>query len=300
MFRLLYTSSALDRAHLLRQDDSVFGRPDLVVLPFWQALSLTDESPCARFLRHDEACRALNLSEQKVFLGLRGEEPIVAVDLAHTPAVEQAFSGSWSNLREIGAFLPPEDASLLAYGRAILLWHRRARFCGDCGCLTRSHGGGHWRQCESAACGALHYPRTDPTIIVRVENDEHVLLGRQKAWAEGMWSILAGFVEPGETLERAVAREVAEETGVQVTDVSYIASQPWPFPSSLMIAFRARANGGVLVPDQTELEDARWFSRREILRNFSDSHRSTGRGFFLPGNGSVARRLLDDWLHSTR
>ncbi|HTH15052.1 MAG TPA: NAD(+) diphosphatase, partial [Magnetospirillum sp.] len=166
----------------------------------------------------------------------------------------------------------------------------------SCGAPTEAREGGNMRQCLDARCNAQFYPRTDPAVIMRVTDGDNVLLHRQRAWPQGQWSVLAGFVEPGETLEEAVAREVREETGVEVADVAYEGSQPWPFPSSIMLAFSARADGGTLVPDQHELEDARWFSRDVILRTFDDAHRGKNTGLFLPMHGSISRWLMEAWL----
>ena len=155
------------------------------------------------------------------------------------------------------------EAALLAYARGLMYWHRRHRFCGVCGAATDSRGGGHVRRCRNADEPHEHFPRTDPAVIMLVTHDDlegrgpAALLGRQSRWPDGMYSTLAGFVEPGESLEEAVAREVREETGVAVADVRYQASQPWPFPSSLMLGFRARAVTTGIDVDQRELQDAR-------------------------------------------
>jgi NAD+ diphosphatase len=146
------------------------------------------------------------------------------------------------------------------------------------------------RRCPNPACGATHFPRTDPAVIMLVVDGERCLLGRQSQWPPGMHSTLAGFVEPGESLERAVAREVREEAGIEIDDVAYHSSQPWPFPSSLMLGFTARATTTELRVDTTELEAARWFEKDWLLAHEDDD------AFRLPRRDSIARRLIEDWL----
>jgi NAD+ diphosphatase len=168
-------------------------------------------------------------------------------------------------------------------------WHSRHGFCGVCGSPTLSASAGHVRKCTNPGCGSSHFPRTDPAVIMLAHDGERALLGRQKVWAKGMYSTLAGFVEPGESLEEAVRREVMEETGVAVGEVVYHSSQPWPFPASLMIGFHAEARSGTIDLVDGELEDAGWFTRAE-LRRFADQGKS------LPRQDSIARQLVEDWL----
>jgi NAD+ diphosphatase len=180
--------------------------------------------------------------------------------------------------------------ALAGYAGSLLAWHRRHRFCANCGAPTEQRDGGHERHC--AACDAHHFPRTDPVVIVRVTDaEDRLLLGRQERWADGRFSLLAGFVEPGETLEDAVRREVLEESGVRLGEVSYLASQPWPFPSSLMLGFSALATGGEPTPGDGELAEVRWFERAEVER----AARGEGELTLSPPY-SIARRLIDAWL----
>src|SRR5262249_53858810 len=151
---------------------------------------------------------------------------------------------------------------LAAYLMALLNWHRRHRFCANCGAPTNVVEGGFSRKCPN--CGASHFPRTDPVVIMLVEHDRRLLLGRRPVWPESRYSILAGFVSRGETLEEAVIREVREESGIEAYDARYVASQPWPFPSSLMLGFSARADGGEPTARDGELEDVRWFTLDQI------------------------------------
>jgi NAD+ diphosphatase len=191
-------------------------------------------------------------------------------------------------LRPLAPILPPDSASLLAYARALALWKARHRHCGVCGSLNLPARAGHVLRCSRTECGTETFPRLDPAIIVLVTDasGERALLGRQASWAPGRYSTIAGFVEPGETLEDAVIREVEEETGVIVGDVEYVASQPWPFPSSLMLGFRAVARSQEITLRDGELEDARWFTRADV---------AAGRPS-LPPAGAISARLIDAWF----
>ncbi|MDF4253550.1 NAD(+) diphosphatase [Streptomyces sp. WMMB303] len=193
-----------------------------------------------------------------------------------------------AGLREAGVLLSDRDSELLVHAVGLENWQRTHRFCSRCGERTVIAAAGHIRRCP--ACGAEHYPRTDPAVIMLVTDDQdRALLGRQVHWPEGRFSTLAGFVEPGESLEAAVRREVAEEAGVAVGTVSYVASQPWPFPSSLMLGFMARATSSRIQVDEDEIEEARWFSR-EDLRAAIDSGE-----VLTPSGISIAARLVELW-----
>src|SRR5208282_3494454 len=228
---------------------------------------------------------------ETVLLGLSGAQAYFAIDLS---ALENPLQdiraddrAEFVELRRVGPLLPQEEGALLAYARGILYWHTRHRFCAVCGNPSRSEEAGHLRRCTNAACGSVHFPRTDPAVIMLVHDGDHCLLGRQRVWPPGMHSTLAGFVEPGESLEEAVAREVREETGIAVEDVAYHSSQPWPFPSSLMLGFYARARTRDIRLDGDELEAAHWFARDFILKHPDDDR------FRLPRRDSVARRLIE-------
>jgi NAD+ diphosphatase len=193
-----------------------------------------------------------------------------------------------AGLREVGGLLSPLQSSLMVHAVALENWQRLHRFCSRCGERTVIAAAGHIRRCP--ACGAEHYPRTDPAVIMLVTDDEdRALLGRQVHWPEGRFSTLAGFVEPGESLEAAVRREVLEEAGVVVGEVEYVASQPWPFPSSLMLGFMARATDADITVDGEEIHEARWFSREDLRAGFDS-------GEVLPPYGiSIAARLIELW-----
>ncbi|MGE5515233.1 MAG: NAD(+) diphosphatase [Bacteroidota bacterium] len=327
MSDILYGAVPLDRAHTLRRDAEALAAlrrsPDKLVIPTWRELSLVDggdhlpgQSQQGMFLDPADAGGAtavmahgtaaaelLERANEVVFLGLNAAKaPLFAADLSKSAAEADGsgpalgLGGHWLGLRAVGALLPAGDAALLGYSRAMMIWHHRNTFCGSCGAPTETREGGHMRQCVDSRCNAQTYPRTDPAVIMRVTDGDNILLHRQPGWPAGQWSVLAGFVEPGETLEEAVAREVLEETGILIADVAYAGSQPWPYPGSVMLAFSARAVGGTLAPDPHELEDARWFSRTTILEAFDDRHRAERSGLYLPTRGSISRRLVETWL----
>lgn len=204
----------------------------------------------------------------------------------HPSAPKGAYFGE---LRLAMMQIPAVEAAFAATARALFNWHRTHRFCAACGAKTRATAAGWERACP--ACAAKHFPRTDPVVIMLVTHGNKLLLGRSHGWPERMYSALAGFVEPGETLETAVAREVWEETGIQVRDIRYMASQPWPFPNSLMFGCVAQAQGTKLTLDD-ELDDARWLSREEVLLAWTGQH-----DHVLPArNGSIAHYMIGRWL----
>jgi NAD+ diphosphatase len=225
-------------------------------------------------------------SAEAVFLGLMDGAPVFA-DYVED---REPDHGRPAGLREAATELPATEAALAAYAGSLLAWHRRHRFCANCGAATEPRDGGHERVCP--ACEAHHFPRTDPVVIVRVSDGaDALLLGRQARWPEGRFSLLAGYVEPGETLEEAVRREVLEEAGVALDSVGYIASQPWPFPSSLMLGFSAVAERGDPKPGDDELAEVGWFERAEL----DAAARGDGPLMLAPPY-SIARRLIDAWL----
>jgi NAD+ diphosphatase len=222
---------------------------------------------------------------RQVLLGWFHGRRCVLADLP--PEVSLSLPGtSFEELRSLVALLPEDQAQLLVYARALLVWRSRHRHCGVCGAPTAARSAGHLLACSSSSCGAEFFPRIDPAIIVLVTDARRALLGRQRSWAPGRYSALAGFVEVGESLEDAVAREVEEETGALVTWVRYFASQPWPFPASLMLGFHAHAREAPVLLD-SELEDARWFEL-EQLRCADES--------LLPPPYTIARRLIEAWI----
>lgn len=220
--------------------------------------------------------------------GVRGEPPATA-------------SGDRIPLRQAAAHLSRTDGGLAAYTAALLNWHRRHRYCSACGQPSDVVEGGLTRRCPS--CGAEHHPRTDPVVIMLVTDGDRLLLGRQAAWPTGRYSALAGFVEPGESLEEAVAREVLEEAGVRVGQVDYISSQPWPFPASLMLGFSATYESGEARIGDEELQDVGWFTRAEIAAAAAEPESDNwgapgdpGGELALPPRLAIARILIEHWL----
>lgn len=226
-----------------------------------------------------------------VFLGLDAEGRAC---FAPVPAQGTSAPGNPRTWLALSA-LPSADLAIYGTARSLVNWHARHRFCAVCGGATAPAKGGWQRTC--GACAAEHFPRVDPVTIMLVEHDGQLLLGRQPRFPAGNYSALAGFVEPGETIEEAVAREVFEEAGVQVRDMTYISSQPWPFPSNLMIGALVHADDPALTIDHNELEDARWFTRSEVAEAIEASLRGEdGVAFNAPGARAIAHHLLRWWL----
>ena len=200
----------------------------------------------------------------------------------------------FADLRQSAALLNDNDAALLGYALAILTWQRNHQHCGACGAPTVPRQGGHVLQCTDRVCALEHYPRTDPAIIVLVEHEDRALFGRKAEWPAHRYSTIAGFVEPGESVEQAVVREVAEETGVEVIESCYHSSQPWPFPCSLMLGYTALAGRSQIHLNDRELEEARWLSRQELTDRLVC-------GEFLPPTPiSISFRLIEDWFNRQR
>jgi NAD+ diphosphatase len=295
-----YVTPTLDRVSLNRRDEAWvahrMAEPESRLLLVWrgQNLILEAPSPAAALLSLTEGGALLAEAREIALLGLVGERALFAADLSHREEPPALPGARFADLRSVGPLLAREEGGLLAYARGLMHWHHRHRFCGVCGSPTESREAGHMRRCTNPACAAEHHPRTDPAVIMRVEHQGRILLGRQKQWPVGMHSVLAGFVEPGESLEDAVRREVAEEVALQLTEVNYHSSQPWPFPSSIMLGFTAIAEGDQFRVDEHELEMARWFTREELLASPEDET------FRLPRRDSIARRLVDDWIAGRR
>jgi NAD+ diphosphatase len=286
---ITFSGAELDRAHAQRR------RPE------WVAQQLQSAGARALMLSEDGVwvephtngtglalARPATLGGEPVLLGLSQQQALFAVDVGGLET--DGLPGRPAGIRELATELPERELGLAAYAAALLNWHRRHPFCAACGHATIPADAGHERHCPS--CNAHHFPRTDPVVIMCVTRGEQLLLGHQAAWPDGRYSVLAGFVEPGETLEQAVRREVLEEAGVEVDEVDYVASQPWPFPSSLMLGFAATARGGPEPrADGHELQHVRWFGRDEV--------QAAARGessLLLPPGLSIARRLIDAWL----
>ncbi len=254
------------------------------------------------FLRRDsEVLRWLDNREREqwlgdrdtTLLGMAGQRPHFLVVLDEPGAasnLEAALDARRMSLRSAGLQLAAEEAGLFAYAKGLSHWQRETRYCAGCGAPLQLISAGHRAQCTNPDCGRLHFPRTDAAVIMLVEHEGACLLGRQAGWPPGRYSTLAGFVEPGESLEDAVRREVAEESGVIVDEVRYHSSQPWPMPASLMVGFIARAVSRRIAMRDHELEDARWFTPAQIADGIAD-------GSFVPSTAlSVSYQLLAHWL----
>ena len=303
-----FGGSGLDRAAHLRGDAEGLERLRAGgwVLPVWRGKPLM-RGDALGWLRADSP--ALALAGPAVFLGLDDGEARFAVDIsawspeAGAEAVEAGFFDAteqrhpalaedyvFLELRGVMVRLTPRDAELAATAKAVLQWHRSHGFCATCGAASTPVQGGWQRDCP--ACGAHHFPRTDPVVIMLITRGNRVLVGRNATWPEGMYSLLAGFIEPGESLEAAVRREVFEEAGVRVGAVRYLASQPWPFPASLMFGCAGEALDEALTLDPAELEDAMWVTREEMVTAIAGLHPR-----LKPARkGAIAHFLIANWL----
>ncbi|MFZ2446582.1 MAG: NAD(+) diphosphatase [Syntrophobacteraceae bacterium] len=295
----MFVSQAINRAGIRgRKKEWIrdhLGDPESFFVPVWQSRVLVSDGdePRPILLSYSQARQFAGNDDESVFLGREEGRCYFAVSIQTpdaAPPAELTALGRFRDLRAVGPLLSQNDGALLAYAKIITYWHGRNRFCGVCGSPNRVSQGGHQRTCSDPGCGALHFPRTDPAIIVLVRSGEKCLLGRQSVWPERMYSVLAGFVEPGESAEAAVVREVFEETSVRVTNIHYHSSQPWPFPCSLMIGFCAEAEGEEVCLRDRELEDARWFSREEFRTAVE------GGAIRLPSRISIAHQLIRDWF----
>jgi NAD+ diphosphatase len=293
-----FAGTSLDRAGSLREDparvaDLVESRAAVVLAAGADGV-LLDHTGQPALARRPLGAGAGDLvdPEGPILLGLQDGSALFAADLdglSQRARDELLASGEIVPLRDAGAILGPSESGLAAYMMALLNWHRRHRFCANCGAPTSVSGGGLVRRC--ANCGASHFPRTDPVVIMLVESEGRALLGSRAGWPDSRYSILAGFVEPGETPEEAVIREVREESGITAHTPRYLSSQPWPFPSSLMLGFEALSDGGNPSAGDRELSDVRWFTRDELQAAQS----GTGE-IQLPPPVSIARMLIDRWV----
>ncbi len=292
--RNIFSGRYLDRQAHRRDDTEWFtdalADPRSRVLPIWNARSLVADGPEPRatFLELHAIPPQRRNADSLILLGRFNGAPVFAYEMEAADAPPLAAASRFEDLRQIAATLPRDEAAVLAYARAMVWWRFRHRFCGSCGSKTASVKGGHVLVCSNPACRHEIFPRLDPAIIVLISDGDRTLLGRQASWPAGRYSTIAGFVEPGESLEDAVTREVSEETGIEVGEIEYHSSQPWPFPSSLMLGFTAHAlNDEIQLQDQ-ELEDARWFTRAEIAAGTP----------LLPSIQSISYTLLEHWFDS--
>jgi len=314
--QVTFGGSDLDRSALERRDDAAMARAlsEGTVLPLWRGKPLVlgdpargETSLCALPHTHP-VFRASDTPP--LFLGRIDGDAVFARDTSNwvpsepvdeaqigaflDPSVQQHPAApedtAFRELRAVMTTLSARDAEIAATARALLNWHASHGFCAKCGAESEMIEAGWQRQCPS--CGARHFPRTDPVVIMLITLGEKVLLGRSPGWPEGMYSLLAGFIEPGETIAAAVRREVLEESGIRVGDVSFVADQPWPFPSSLMMGCKGEALNETITVDPEEIEDAQWVSRSDLLEVFAGTHPE-----IRPARrGAIAHHLLERWL----
>lgn len=294
--RFRFAEAVLDRAANLREDPAALAalradpRARLIALLGDRPLVSRSEDRSSALFRFEEVALLAPKGEPPVFLGLADGEPRFAIssgltddDLARRSELQARDLRGLAISGELAA----AEYAAIATARALLGWHESHRFCSRCGSVSLSASSGWKRVCPT--CSAEHFPRTDPVVIMLVEHEGRCLLGRGARFPEGMISCLAGFVEPGETIEAAVRRETREEAGIAVGRVAYFASEPWPFPMSMMIGVRAEALGAAIVPDPAELEFCRWFDRVEVGRLLDGSHPD---GFFAPPPIAIAHHLM--------
>ncbi|MDE0310221.1 MAG: NAD(+) diphosphatase [Acidiferrobacterales bacterium] len=300
----VFTCSDLNRMVSRRKDDeqltSLQASASARFVLFHQDQFFMSENPSpAPVLVTSDGISALHCSvENSIYLGCREKHHYFALDIGDTASLDRDWlgNGQFAGLREQGYSLKAEDATLVSYAKAMFHWHRAHGFCGECGSATVSVQGGHCRQCVQSQCAKMHFPRTDPAIIVAVTNNSECLFGRQKAWPQFRYSVIAGFVEPGESVEQAVVREVLEETDITLDTVDYHSSQPWPFPGSIMLGFTATASSYEIRLNDGELQDAIWRSVDDVVDGLASGE------FRVPPRLSIAYRLVEDWFdeHSPR
>ncbi|MEE2746001.1 MAG: NAD(+) diphosphatase, partial [Pseudomonadota bacterium] len=282
--------------------DGLFAnREDPIIVPVWQDKNLvsSEEFPKAVFLQGRDSKPCLEKATQLVFLGSEGDTNYLAADLSHLTSFENLGlpkNTNFEDLRQLATSLDPTEAGYLAYARALTHWNRNSIYCGKCASPTKSIRSGHERVCTNTDCAKVHFPRTDSAVIMLVihPDKKQCLLGCNKRFKGLRYSTLAGFVEPGETFEHAVVREVKEETNIDVENIIYQASQPWPFPASLMVGFTAQATSTEIICSDEELLEAKWFSYKE-------TEDLAKKGDMLPPeNYSISRWLIDQWLLNSR
>ena len=306
MIQPFYTSTAINRHGNYRNDKNLLNNiiieKNTKFIPFYNGKNL--------FLEINKNIKPvifnkIQLDEffpngigDKIFLGVANTLNYIGVDLSLPNKKFECWLKEnqiiINDLRKYGPILDDIEASFLALSNGMFFWHNTYKFCGSCGSQNFSTEGGFVMKCSNDKCGKSHFPRTDPAIITLISFQDKVLLGRSPRFPDSMYSTLAGFVEPGESLEQALEREVFEEVGIKVKNIKYFNSQPWPFPASLMLGFFAEAVNDQMTIDYDEIEDAHWFSINELK---SLKHPSISGGFKLPRVDSIARRLVDTWIN---
>jgi NAD+ diphosphatase len=296
-----FVTNVLDRAaHLRNNEEKLFALESSPASRAYvvhrDSLVVKKEANGSRALLSIEEALKFGANPGTIFLGLREGAAVFGMGISPT-AVEKLLVRDDVAVTELRGMamqgvVPSDQLSAIAMAKSMVTWHQRHGYCANCGTRTAMKEGGWKRDCPS--CKAEHFPRTDPVVIMLVTSGEKCLLGRQKQFPPGMYSCLAGFVEAAETIEDAVRREIFEESGIRCTDVSYYMTQPWPYPSSLMIGCTAHALNEDIIVDRTELEDARWFDREEARLMLTREHPD---GLAGPHPFAIAHHLLGRWVH---
>lgn len=297
-----FANNPLDRASEKRADAGwialTFGEPSTLVIPFWKLRPFTmkgrDGGVEAGFLKPGLSERLMGAGAPLIFLGRDAKGAYFASDIsaARDPENEGPLAGlgTFQDLRAIAMQLPPGDTAMLGQARSLLDWHQTHRFCAQCGAATSLADGGYKRECGT--CKAEHFPRVNPVAIMLATSGDKCLVGRGRQFPKGMFSALAGFIEPGETIEEAVARELHEEAGVKVKSVTYHSCQPWPWPSQLMIGCFAEAESEEIKVDENELAEARWVDKETIRATLAGKGPE---GFWVPPALAIAHQLIKAW-----
>jgi len=292
--RNMFVARNLDRAHNLRKNDGWIAErlkdPGSRFVPVSNSRVFVGNAELPRpvLLAPSQVEELLAGGREPLLLGVEGGRAYFALEVDNVQG--PGIPGRFVDLRGVAPLLSVTDGALLAYAKTLAHWHGRNRYCGACGSRSKVEEGGFARRCTNPGCGLLDFPRTDPAVIVLIRSGEKCLLGRQASWIDRMYSVIAGFVGPGECVETAVEREALEETGVRVKNICYQSSQPWPFPCSLMLGFTADAENEDIRLGDKELEEARWVSRRDLSEG-------VGKGTMrLPSPASISYHLIEDWF----
>jgi NAD+ diphosphatase len=299
-FQNTFAGNPLDRASDRRSNAdwlaAQLGAADSLALALWNGRPFVEKTKDGGVQISYLPARLVNelsgTPERLLFLGLWKETAVFAVDLdgSSDPARGPLEGlGEFMDLRQVAQRLPTDDAAILATAKGMFEWRRRHQFCAVCGQPSEVRDGGWKRVCPG--CEAEHFPRTDPVVIMLAWHGDRCMLGRQEAWPKGMFSALAGILEPGESVEEACARELAEEAGLHTLSVRYHSTQPWPYPNSLMIGLIAEVGDDEGAPDQTELSEVRWFTREEAKKLLAGELPDT----FCPQPMAIAHQLIRAW-----
>jgi NAD+ diphosphatase len=299
-FTNVFAGNPLDRASYQRSQSEWVAQkvadPDSLAMVLWNGKPMVENrnggGSQIAYVRASMAEELSDAGERLLFMGLWKETAVFALDMeGQTDPADGPMQGMgrFEDLRAVALDLPSGDAAMAATAKAMFEWRRRHRYCSNCGQPSEPSDGGWRRLC--AACKTEHFPRTDPVVIMLAIRGDRCLLGRQAVWPKGMFSALAGFLEPGESIEEACAREIFEEAGLRTARVRYHSTQPWPYPSSLMIGLMAEVEEGEATPDQTELEEVRWFTRQEARELIG----AALPGARAPGSMAIAYQLIKAW-----